>query len=79
MTMNSTPLTREQQWQSVRNHRGEADVAAQYLLRNAGWRHTSQTPTFIWMWQKVILGVTYCVDRETALRIQSALDNEWLD
>lgn len=46
------------------------------LLSRTGWRHTSATPLFVWMWEKEINGHTYMVTRSVAVQIQAALDNQ---
>ena len=43
-------------------------------LRAAGWKHTSQTPCSIWMWQKEIDGRLYCVSQSDAAMIQERAD-----
>ena len=41
----------------------QADQTVAAALRLAGWRHTSQTPCSIWMWQKEIDGRLYSVSQ----------------
>lgn len=53
----------------------DAEDKLQYLkekyLRERGWKLTSQTPSFIWMWEKKIEdGRTLLVSCSTALRIE---------
>ena len=43
-------------------------------LRGHGWVHTSSTPGYYWMWKREIDGVTYMVERTTAIRIQSWIE-----
>lgn len=43
-------------------------------LRAAGWKHTSQTPCSVWMWQKEVSGVTYSVSQRDAADIQERAD-----
>jgi hypothetical protein len=48
----------------------EAEDIVSRALRSAGWRHTSQTPGSVWMWQIEIGGVTYSVSTDDAARMQ---------
>lgn len=50
------------------------DAQRQYLER-CGWKHTSETPSALWLWVREIGGVKWGVPLETALMIQQAIDN----
>lgn len=52
----------------------EAEDTVSKALRKAGWKHTSQTPGSIWMWQKDIDGVLYSVSQNRAAGIQENFD-----
>ena len=52
-----------------------SDVRVRALCR-AGWRHTSQTPRSVWMWQKEIDGKIYSVSQADAVEIQEKFARE---
>jgi hypothetical protein len=52
----------------------EAEDTVSKALRKAGWKHTSQTPGSIWMWQRDIDGVLYSVSQSRAASIQENFD-----
>lgn len=54
----------------------QAEEVVSKALRQAGWKHTSQTPCSVWMWQKEIGGKTYSVSRDDAASIQERSDRE---
>jgi hypothetical protein len=45
--------------------------AAEIHLRSRGWKHTSDTPCYCWMWEGEIDGRKFLVHFEAALRIQA--------
>lgn len=54
----------------------QAEETVAKALRQSGWKHTSQTPCSVWMWQKEIGGRTYSVSRRDAAMIQERADRE---
>lgn len=52
----------------------EAEEIVSKALRAAGWKHTSQTPCSVWMYQKEINGVTFSVSQGDAAMIQERAD-----
>lgn len=54
----------------------ESEQVVSKALRAAGWKHTSQTPCSVWMWQKEIGGVTLSVSQGDAETIQERADRE---
>lgn len=52
----------------------EFDVDA--FLRSRGWTHTSDTPGSIWLWTKEIDGKTFLVDKDTAIYMVGAEEEE---
>jgi hypothetical protein len=52
----------------------EADQVVKRALYAAGCKHTSQTPTHRWMWQKELDGCRYSVPQEIAADIQEHAD-----
>jgi DNA polymerase/3'-5' exonuclease PolX len=65
----------EQLWfNRAENLREAAEELVVKALRAAGWKHTSQTPGSVWMWEKQIEGISYRVGVEDAARIQEHFD-----
>ncbi|MCD9819753.1 hypothetical protein [Bradyrhizobium japonicum] len=56
--------------------RQDADELTSKALRQAGWKHTSQTPGSRWMWQKEIDGCVYSVSQGEAERLQELADRK---
>lgn len=52
----------------------QAEETVTKALRAAGWKHTSQTPCSVWMWQKEINGVTLSLSQDAAADIQERAD-----
>jgi hypothetical protein len=56
--------------------RSEVEEIVSKALRRAGWKHTSQTPGSVWMWQKEIDGCVYSVSQDEAERMQEHFDRK---
>jgi hypothetical protein len=46
------------------------------ILRDAGWSETCDNPGTLWLWEKEIGGRVYRVSQQTAIRLESAIQEE---
>lgn len=63
-------------WSTREDLLSHLDALEMGILSQAGWKHTSSTPDFVWRWTKEIDGKIYMCLKGEALRIQAALDSE---
>jgi hypothetical protein len=53
--------------------RTELEARERTFLISRGWRHTSATPGFVWMWIRELHGVTLMLSQRGALDCEAAI------
>jgi hypothetical protein len=73
--MSVTPEAKRLMFANLDDLESQLEYARECALASCGWKHTSDTPDFVWRWVKTLPnGPTLMVDERTAL----ALERAWL-